>query len=194
MRRSSGWYSGALALALLGTAAGPLAAQTGDEESEEDPCVCVDAEEIHEHTREAMEEARHAMRRAREQMRGSRFEVAPRPPEFRDGHRAPGPAVHPPPPAFPPEFRGGLEGLKVADLDPDLGEYFGTDEGVLITGVSEDSDLGLRSGDVVLRVGDREVGNSDDLRRILRSYAEDEEVHFRVRRSGAELDVTGTMP
>ena len=98
------------------------------------------------------------------------------------------------------EMEGGfppgpcVAGLRVASLNPELGSYFGTEQGVLVTDVAEDAALGLRPGDVVLRVGEREVQDLGDLARILRSYEEDEEVRLRVRRDGREIDVTGTIP
>jgi len=88
----------------------------------------------------------------------------------------------------------GRLGLRVADLNPALGEYFGTDEGVLVLEVAEGSTLGIRPGDVIQAVGGRTVDEGEDVHRILRSYEGGEEVRFRVRRNGRELTVTGTMP
>lgn len=120
----------------------------------------------------------------------------PRAPEF----RVPGGEPH----VF--QFRGGpagpmafgpMEGrlgLRVADLNPALGEYFGTEEGVLVLEVPEGSTLGIRPGDVIQAVGGRTVDEGEDVHRILRSYEGGEEVRFLVRRNGRELTVTGTMP
>lgn len=85
-------------------------------------------------------------------------------------------------------------GLRVTDLNPELGEYFGTEEGVLVLEVVEGSTLGIRPGDVLQAVGERSVEEADDVYRILGSYEGGEEVRFRVRRSGRELTVSGTMP
>lgn len=84
-------------------------------------------------------------------------------------------------------------GLQMSELTPGLGQYFGTDEGVLITDVDQDSPLGLLPGDVILRVGDREASSPEQVRRILASYGPDEEVTFRVRRQGSEIDVLGRL-
>lgn len=89
---------------------------------------------------------------------------------------------------------GCIAGVRVTSLNEGLGEYFGTDEGVVVLEVAEGSTLGLRPGDVVLAVGARMVEDPDDLRRLLRSYEEDEEVRFRVLRQERELEVTGTAP
>lgn len=85
----------------------------------------------------------------------------------------------------------GSGGLELLDLNPELGEYFGATEGVLVTDVDEDSALGLRPGDVVLAVGDREVSDADHLRRILRSYEPDEPITLRVLRERREMSVQG---
>ena len=44
-----------------------------------------------------------------------------------------------------------LEDLELAPLNRDLGRYFGTSEGILVINVPEESRLGLKAGDVVLR-------------------------------------------
>ena len=88
-------------------------------------------------------------------------------------------------------FNSGRDGLELVELNPSLGSYFGAEEGVLVAGVDEDSTLGLEAGDVVLRVGDRPVATPARMRRILQSYAEDEDVTFQIRRDGEEISVTG---
>jgi serine protease Do len=84
-------------------------------------------------------------------------------------------------------------GLSLIELSPGLGTYFGTDRGVLVTDVEEDSSLGLRPGDVILRIGDREVDTPSRVLRILRTYDDEESVSFRVRREGSEIDVLGRL-
>ena len=84
-------------------------------------------------------------------------------------------------------------GLELIQLTPGLGAYFGTEEGVLVTDVSAESELGLQAGDVLLRVGDREATSPERVRRILASYGGDEDVALRVRRQGREIDVLGRL-
>jgi S1-C subfamily serine protease len=60
--------------------------------------------------------------------------------------------------------------LELARLNPELGRYFGTEEGVLVISAPKDSALGLRGGDVVLQVDGREPSSPSHLLRILRSY------------------------
>jgi C-terminal processing protease CtpA/Prc len=85
-----------------------------------------------------------------------------------------------------------VDGVELAEMNEGLSVYFGTDEGVLVTEVAEGSALGLEAGDVVLRVGDREVADIEGFRRILGSYDLDESVAFRVRRDNREINVSGT--
>lgn len=87
----------------------------------------------------------------------------------------------------------GSHGLELVELNPGLGAYFGTDEGVLVADAAEDSPLGLMPGDVVVAVDGRGVDDAAELRRILRSYTEDEEIRFGIWRDGAETTVVGTI-
>ena len=84
-------------------------------------------------------------------------------------------------------------GLELIELNEGLGDYFGTSEGVLVTGLDEDSTLGLRPGDVILRVGDRNVTTPDRVLRLLGTYEDGEEVTFRIRRNGSEMSVMGRL-
>lgn len=85
-----------------------------------------------------------------------------------------------------------ISGLELAEVNPALGEYFGTDEGVLVTAIDDDSGLGLRPGDVILAIDGRDVRDAAHVRAILDSYRPDEEITFRVVRQEREMEVTGT--
>jgi predicted metalloprotease with PDZ domain len=87
---------------------------------------------------------------------------------------------------------GGL-GLGLVEVDPELGAYFGTDRGVLVTEVGRGSGLGLRPGDVVVRIGSRPVTTAEGFRRILASYDPREDIELHVRRGGEETIVTGRL-
>ena len=89
--------------------------------------------------------------------------------------------------------RFGGNRLEVIRLNPELGSYFGTEEGVLVLDVDGESTLGLRPGDVVVRIGGRQVDDVSDMRRILASYEDDEKVDFGIWRDGAEATVVGTI-
>lgn len=84
-------------------------------------------------------------------------------------------------------------GFRITELTPGLGDYFGVEQGALVTDVDEGSALGLRPGDVLLRIGDREVTSASRAARILASYDEGESVTFRVLRDGGEVDVMGSL-
>ncbi len=90
------------------------------------------------------------------------------------------------------ESLGCIDGVQMIALNPGLGEYFGVEEGVLISDASEENTLGLQSGDVLLSVDGREVRDPGHAARILSSYEQDEEVSLRVRRQDRETTVSGT--
>lgn len=83
-------------------------------------------------------------------------------------------------------------GLALVEMNPGLSEYFGTDEGVLVTEVDDDSELGLRAGDVILAINGREVRDTAHLRSILDSYRPDEGITFRIIRHQREQEVVGS--
>jgi S1-C subfamily serine protease len=85
-------------------------------------------------------------------------------------------------------------GIQVADLNPELGEYFNTRDGVLVVRVDEDSPLGLRAGDVIQRVGGRKVEDAAHLRQILASYRRDETVQLEVLRKGQRTTLEARAP
>ncbi|UCC49782.1 MAG: PDZ domain-containing protein [Gemmatimonadota bacterium] len=98
------------------------------------------------------------------------------------------------PESFALRLGARLPGLELVSLNPDLGEYFGVDEGVLVVSVPEDSELGLRAGDVILAIDGREVKSPSHAMRILRSYNAEEEVSFRIMRQKSERTVEGKVP
>ncbi len=78
--------------------------------------------------------------------------------------------------------------LEMAPMSPGLGEYFGTDQGLLVLRVPEDAGLPLREGDVLLAVGGREPSSPEHALRILASYEPGETVELAVmRRKQREL-------
>ena len=87
-------------------------------------------------------------------------------------------------------FGGG--GVELVEMNDGLGEYFGTDEGVLVADVDEDASLGLRPGDVILTIGGRAVRDPGHARSIIASYREDETISFEVMRERRRTTVTGT--
>ena len=90
-------------------------------------------------------------------------------------------------------YQGSVHGIELLAMKPGLASYFGTEEGMLVTDVDEDSTLGLEPGDVILRIGDRDVTNSSRVRRILSTYDHDEEITLHIMRDQDEMTVTGRL-
>lgn len=91
------------------------------------------------------------------------------------------------------EFGGPLADLELSSLNPDLGAYFGTAEGILVIRVPEKSRLGLKAGDVILNLDGRKPSTPGGLLRILRTYEPEEEITFEVLRLKKRERVTGTV-
>jgi S1-C subfamily serine protease len=83
--------------------------------------------------------------------------------------------------------------LELAPLNADLGRYFGTAEGVLVISAPKDSALGLKGGDVVLRVDGREPSGPSHLLRILRSYDAGETFKLDIMRDRKRQTVTARI-
>jgi len=88
---------------------------------------------------------------------------------------------------------GSLGELEVAPLNPDLGAYFGTTEGILVIRVPANSSLNLKGGDVILSVDGRKPANPGSLIRILRSYDDAETIKLEVMRQKQKLTVSGKL-
>jgi len=87
-----------------------------------------------------------------------------------------------------------LSRLEMVDLNPDLGEYFGVGEGVLVVEAPEESVLKIRSGDVLLSVGEFRLKTTQQAARALRGIRPGEPVVLRVLRKGARITLTTTVP
>jgi S1-C subfamily serine protease len=85
-------------------------------------------------------------------------------------------------------------GLQLVDVNPELGEYFGTKEGVLVVRSPKDSSLGLRGGDVILAIDGRSVRSTSQAMRILRSYDPGEKPKLDVMRQKKRITLTWTVP
>ncbi|UCG51129.1 MAG: PDZ domain-containing protein [Candidatus Latescibacterota bacterium] len=93
----------------------------------------------------------------------------------------------------------GRLGVRVEDLDEDLASYFGVDEGegVLVLGVSEESaaeEMGIKSGDVIVKVEDDEIGSAEELREAIRDIDEGDEFEVTVVRKNKQITLEGEMP
>ncbi|HEU5217642.1 MAG TPA: PDZ domain-containing protein, partial [Gemmatimonadales bacterium] len=88
---------------------------------------------------------------------------------------------------------GPLGDLELAPINPDLGAYFGTTEGVLVINVPKESTLGLKGGDVVLSVDGRKATGPNSFLRIMRSYDPGDSFKFEIMRNKARTSVTGQL-
>ena len=91
--------------------------------------------------------------------------------------------------------RGRL-GVRVQDLNPDLGSYFGvtSGKGVLVVDVLKDTPAekaGLKAGDVITKAGDRTVEDSEDLVRALRDA--DKKVTLTIVRKNATRTIESEL-
>src|SRR6266852_3456131 len=108
------------------------------------------------------------------------------------------------PPMTPmPEFEGhgfsfcfgeGWCDLNLVRLNPDLGEYFGTTEGLLVVKAPADSSLPLKSGDVILSIGGRKPTTVEHAMRILRSYDTGETVSIEIMRKQKRMTLSWKVP
>lgn len=83
-------------------------------------------------------------------------------------------------------------GANTQSLGDQLAEYFGVEDGVLVTSVHEDTPAaegGLRAGDVIVGLGDEDIDDPGDLREAL-AEVEPGEVSVRIVRDGAEQTLT----
>ena len=85
-------------------------------------------------------------------------------------------------------------GIELVSLNPDLGEYFGLREGVLVVRASEDSTLPLKGGDVIVAIGGRKPTSPMHAMRILRSYDTGETVSIEVQRKQKRATLTWKVP
>lgn len=91
-------------------------------------------------------------------------------------------------------FGMGPAGLRLAELNPGLGEYFGTNEGLLVLEPPADSTLPLRAGDVIRSIDGRKPQSAEHAARILRSYTKGEQVKLEITRQRRQSTVTWTVP
>jgi S1-C subfamily serine protease len=104
-------------------------------------------------------------------------------------------------PALPPvgpyqyfAFRDGIAGMELATLTPGLGQYFGTDKGVLVIRAPASTAFKLEDGDVILTIDGREPKDGTHATRILRSYQPGEKIELKIMRQKKPLTLAVAMP
>jgi len=91
-------------------------------------------------------------------------------------------------------FSSELKGIELVTLNPELGEYFGATGGILVVKAPKDTPYQLKTGDVILKIGDREPRSPAQAMRVLRSYGPTETVSIDVLRNRARMTVTAHIP
>jgi S1-C subfamily serine protease len=92
------------------------------------------------------------------------------------------------------QLNGEIAGMELATLTPRLGQYFGTDRGVLVVRAPESGTLQLQDGDVILAIDGREPKNGSHATRILRSYQPGEKIAMKIMRQKKSLSLQVTLP
>lgn len=103
---------------------------------------------------------------------------------------------------FSPEGEGGFTmcmgdawcDLELVTLNSDLGDYFGSKDGVLVVKAPADSALPLKGGDVILSIGGRKPTSPAHAMRILRSYDAGETVAIEIMRHQRRQTLSWTVP
>ncbi len=84
--------------------------------------------------------------------------------------------------------------MELVTLDEDLGRYFGTSEGLLVVRAPKAEGTQLRSGDVILRIGDRVPTSATHAMRIMRTYDPGETIHIEIMRNQTRQTIEVTVP
>ncbi len=99
-------------------------------------------------------------------------------------------------PHAPPgvEFFRRWAGMEMVSLTPELGEYFGTEKGLLVVRGPGQKDLDIRDGDVILEIDGRTPDSPAHATRILRSYQPGEKMTLQLIRKKKKTKVEITLP
>lgn len=84
--------------------------------------------------------------------------------------------------------------MELTTLDADLGAYFGVTEGLLVVRAPKDELLGIKSGDVILRIGGRVPTSPSHVTRIFRSYDPGDEIRIEIMRNKRPQEVKAIVP
>jgi S1-C subfamily serine protease len=102
---------------------------------------------------------------------------------------------------LPPDFEQFLGGpgrgfrdLELVPVTPKLGQYFGTDKGLLVVRAPAEAGAKLEEGDVILAIGGRTPENPRHAFRILGSYQPGETVKVEVLRQRKRMAVDLKVP
>ncbi len=90
-------------------------------------------------------------------------------------------------------FMRHADGLELVEMSPELGEYFGTKEGILVLKADTDGSE-LRAGDVILSIDGRVPTSEAHARRILGSYDAGETAKLEIMRKQRKQTLTWKAP
>jgi C-terminal processing protease CtpA/Prc len=88
----------------------------------------------------------------------------------------------------------GWMNMELAELDPDLGSYFGTTEGLLVVRPPRDEGTQFKSGDVILKIGDRVPTSPSHAMRIMRAYEPGETMSIEIMRNRQRQTIQVAVP
>ncbi|HEY8540478.1 MAG TPA: PDZ domain-containing protein [Steroidobacteraceae bacterium] len=88
----------------------------------------------------------------------------------------------------------GFGSAELVALTPKLGQYFGTDQGLLVVRAPNDSRLQLEEGDVILDIDGRVPRNVSHALQILGSYRPGEKLKMNVMRMKKRMTIDITIP
>jgi len=92
-------------------------------------------------------------------------------------------------------WRSSMLGVEVEGLSPQLAEYFGVKEGVLVKSVIKDSaadKAGVKAGDVIVKAGDKKITTTSELTAAVRA-ASGQSLPLTVMRNHQEMSLTATL-
>lgn len=124
---------------------------------------------------------------------------------FRAPPAPPAPPTAPVPPAppvapMPPHFAWFMNmdpawgDMQLVPLSKTLGQYFGTEKGLLVVHAPPQDVLKLQDGDVILNIGGRVPGSPPHAMRILHSYAPGDTVKLDIMRKGKPVNLSIKLP
>jgi serine protease Do len=85
-------------------------------------------------------------------------------------------------------------GITVTDLSPQLADYFGAKDGVLVSSVNEDSvaaKIGLKAGDVITSVNGTTVNDPSDVHRVMNRLSAGSEFTLEIMRERKAMTLKG---
>jgi S1-C subfamily serine protease len=84
--------------------------------------------------------------------------------------------------------------MQLAALSPELGEYFGTREGLLVVHAAKNASVALQDGDVILEIGGRKPTSPEHAMRILGSFEPGETLRIAVMRHKKRETLEAKIP